>query len=232
MIYRRHILTVFLSILLWGLMGAGVLAGETFDDFFINFVYHPERQGSKVMSGYTIDNRKVAKRASYFDYANRQLIGVVCADSLSGATVGLQKVNVSLLGTANRQGFSYQFVKNGSSYRLLSAHLVNGVKAADADFLSFLTEYSTNRDFQMKRTIFPFPLRYFSGNKEVDSKLVMPREWSYLDFSTQLPQLCVLENSQDKTNRRIYVYSASKLSRIYNFIYINRKWFLIEVENY
>ncbi len=105
----------------------------------------------------------------------------------------------------------------------------------EAEFLNFLIQYSQNEDFQMKHTIFPFPYRIYNSttlDSEPENKLLMPREWDSLDFTAIFPSLCIFNSNNQAPNRQIHVFRNGKAAQLFNFIRINKKWYLIEIEEY
>ena len=222
-----------IMVLMMVLMTALPSYGESFAHFLVNFLYFPAKQSTMVRYPLRIDRNTIGSSRNYkpYFYAPHNQIALLCADSLSGASAGAGEKKISFVSLQQKSGISYSFGRTGRRWLLHAGQSVTAGKSADNEFLNFLTEYSRNRDFQMKHTIFPFPQRYIKGGRE-SSKLLMPREWPYLSFAGICPQLGVFENSGNATNRRLYIYHGTRLSQIYNFIRINRNWFLIEVENY
>lgn len=223
----RHILLAVLLASFWCVQGA---RAESFGNFLVSFLSQPDSQGSKAHSSLTINGKRANKKGNYINLANKSAISILCADSIDTPIPSKSDMHIFILNFPNKGADSYTFMQNGKGFLLKEGHMVKD--NVDYDFMSFLSEYSHNHDFQMKRTIFPLPQRYFKDGKEGDSKLQMPREWEYLDFQTISPQICVFKNIGEANNRRLYTYKDGKLSKIYNFISISRKWFLIEVENY
>lgn len=202
---------------------------ENFANYLLNFLSHPEKQDKSASPSLTIDGKKAAHGGNYLRLSNTSVIAVVCADSINTPNLSKGELKMSLADLSTKDTRTCNFAPNGKSFLL---NKITSNTNEDHEFLTFLSEYSRNHDLQIKRTIFPFPIRSFKNGKESNSKLLMPREWNYISFSSICPQICILKNVNDAKNRRIYVYNDRKLSQIYNFICINRKWYLIEVETY
>ena len=60
----------------------------------------------------------------------------------------------------------------------------------------------------------------------------MPREWNALDFTAVFPSLCIFNSDSQSPNRQINVFRNGKSAQLFNFIRINKKWYLIEIEEY
>lgn len=202
---------------------------EGFADFLLHFLAKPEAQGKFATPSLTIDGKKAGHKGNYIHMANTSTVAMLCADSINTPSLLKGEQKASMVDLVNKDCRTYNFSANGKSY-LLSKATSNTNE--DYEFIAFLSEYTRNHDLQMKRTIFPFPIRSFKNGKEGSSKLLMPREWNYLNFNTICPQIAVLKNVSEANNRRIYIYNENKIKQIYNFICINRKWYLIEVENH
>lgn len=202
---------------------------EDFANYLLRFLSTPEAQGKLASASLTIDGKKAGHKGNYIRLANTSTIAMLCADSINTPSLTKGEQKIAMLDLASKDCRTYNFSANGKSF-LLNKGTSNTNE--DHEFIAFLNEYTRNHDLQMKRTIFPFPIRSFKDGKEGSSKLLMPREWNYLNFNTICPQIAIMKNVDDATNRRIYIYNENKLKQIYNFICINRKWYLIEVENH
>lgn len=222
----RHIL---LLAFLAQLLGMAQAHAEPFADFLVRFLSAPGQQAAKTSPSFTLNGKKTPP-ANNLLKVNTNSMAILCADSVNTPVAPNASPTLFALSFPGRAGNSYTFAPSGRSYLLKEARTLK--ENVDYDFLTFLAEYSHNHDFQIKRTIFPIPLRHFKGGTEGDSKLLMPREWDYLDFGAIAPQIYLYNNLADANNRRLYIYNRGKLGKIYNFISINRKWFLIEVENH
>lgn len=219
---------IFLLALLLTTFSCLPASTANFASFLVNFISHSETQDKQTAPSLTIDGKKASRAGSYIRMSTTTL-ALVCADSLNAPSIskGEQKMTFSDLQT--KEALACHFNAHGSSFQL---NKITTNANYDHDFITFLSEYSRNHDLQIKRTIFPIPIRTFKGGKESNSKLLMPREWNFISFSQICPQVCTLNNVNNANNRRIYVYNKGRLSQIYNFICINRKWYLIEVENH
>lgn len=212
---------------LLGTLGCAQVEAESFARFLVRFLQNPTTQGKSAPSSLKIDGNKADRKGSYIVC---QPVAVLCADSIDAAPQKGDE-HIYAVTLANKECKQFTFGHSGKSYLLKEGHTAKAV--TDADFVNFLNEFSRNHDFQIKRTIFPIPIRQMRGYKEVGNKLLMPREWNYVNFQSICPKVCIMQNiSNSGNNRRLYIYRNNKLSQIFNFICINHKWFLIEVENY
>lgn len=209
---------------------------QNFSAFFLDFVRHPERQSSSVMFPLRTESGVVKSAKDYqpLRFITRTSIPIVCADSLD--LVSAQKeVNVSVIDMMNKKSVQYAFEKKAGRWKLASSRK-EADYGGDRDFVEFLFAYSQDIDFQKKRTIFPFPYRVYKDykNHELESKLMMPHEWETFDFVALFPSLCLFasENLSDKNNRRLFVMKNGSPYLFFNFISINKKWYLIEMEEY
>ena len=71
-------------------------------------------------------------------------------------------------------------------------------------------------------------------NDQTETKLLMPREWEPFDFIAMFPSVCLFasESIQSGNNRRLFVLKNGRVNLFFNFIKINKKWYLIEMEEY
>ncbi|MCQ2192233.1 MAG: hypothetical protein MJZ23_05145 [Paludibacteraceae bacterium] len=222
----KHIFIVSLLMSLW----CTSVQAEPFARFLVNFLRTPEKQAQSAHNALTVDGKKAKRNGNYMLYNDKASVAMLCADSISIAAPSKADVQVSLVNQSTKESGSFTFAHSGRSFVLKEVE--NGKPMVDNDFLSFLSEFSRNNDFQIKRTIFPLPIRQFRNGKEASNNLLMPRDWSYMNFTAKWPQICVFSNVENSNNRRLYIYKGEHVSQIYNFISINRKWYLIEVENY
>lgn len=225
----------------WGLFFIAIwlvsfpsLWGQEFSDFFIDFIRHPENQAKYVQFPLKTDNAAVKNSASYTPvvFSSRNNIPVLCSDSLN-AIMKLPSSVVSIVQFNKDAANNYVFEQRNKDWKLISSKSESVQNLQEAEFLNFLMQYSKDEAFQMKHTIFPFPYRIYKSSKRDDpeNKLLMPREWTAVDFVTLFPSLCIF-NSNNQPNRQLFVFKGAKAAQFFNFIRINKKWYLIEIEEY
>ena len=94
------------------------------------------------------------------------------------------------------------------------------------EFVDFLAQFSINKEFQINHTIFPLPVT--RPNPKEKKKLLLPRDWEHLSFAKIYPQIVFLHPDREANNRKIYIYQMGRLTQVFNFIRINKQWYLIE----
>lgn len=100
------------------------------------------------------------------------------------------------------------------------------------DFTDFLLQFSQNKEFQINHTIFPFPANTFVGKEQTNRKLTMPRDWNHLNFTANFPQMIHFKSTGEGNNRKICIYKMGRMTDMYNFIRINKQWYMIEKYEY
>jgi hypothetical protein len=226
----------------WGLFFAVIwlvsfpsLSGQEFSDFFIDFLRYPENQAKHVQFPLKADNATVKGSSSYNSivFPSRNNIPVLCSDSLN-AIMNLPSSVVSIVQFNKNAANNYVFEQRNKGWKLMSYKSETIQNLQEAEFLNFLMQYSKDEAFQMKHTAFPFPYRIYKSsnrNSDPENKLLMPREWATLDFVALFPSLCIF-NSNNQPNRQLFVFKGAKAAQFFNFIRINKKWYLIEIEEY
>ena len=232
----KRVCRIFLAFLFVVLCIPTSLSCQNFSSFFLDFVRHPEKQSKSVSFPLPTETGVVKSAKAYqpLRLATPVNIPILCTDSLD--KVSIQKVvNVSVVDMMKRKSVRYSFEKGKDRWQLSSSGK-DVDYGGERDFVEFLMSYSQDVDFQKKRTIFPFPNRTYKENRsvEVDSKLLMPREWETFDFVALFPSLCLFsaDNSSSVNNRRLFVMKNGTPYLYFNFICINKKWYLIEIEEY
>ncbi len=210
--------------------------GQDFSGFFIDFIRYTENQASDVQFPLKIDNLTIKNRTSYNPvmFLSRNNIPILCSDSLNAIEKSSSSV-VSIVQFNKEAAINYVFEERNKKWKLISGKNESLQNLQEADFLSFLMQYSKDESFQMKHTIFPFPYRIYKSSKkesEPENKLLMPREWESLDFIAMFPSLCIFNSNNTATNRQLFVFKNGKMAQFFNFIRINKKWYLIEIEEY
>ena len=222
-------------LLIFGLISFPSLFGQGFSDFFVDFLRYPENQVKHVQFPLKADNATI-RSSSYVPVVSlsRSNIPILCSDSL-GAIMKLPSSIVSIVQFNKETASNYLFEQRNKDWKLISYKSESIQNLQEAEFLNFLMQYSKDESFQMKHTIFPFPYRtYKSSNQtgEPENKLLMPREWVTLDFVAIFPSFCIFNSNNQAPNRQLYVFKGAKTVQFFNFIRINKKWYLIEIEEY
>ena len=226
---------LFLIAISW-LINFPSLLGQDFSDFFVDFIRQPETQARHVQFPLRADNTTIKSSASYNPVTSlsRNNIPILCADSLN-AIMKLPSAVVTIVQFNREAATNYLFEQRNRKWRLISYKSEDMQQLEDAEFLNFLMQYSKDESFQMKHTIFPFPYRTYKSSKrdsEPENKLLMPREWKALDFIAIFPSLSIFNSDNQAPNRQLFVFKNGRATQFFNFIRINRKWYLIEIEEY
>ena len=212
------------------------LLGQDFSDFFIDFIRYPENQVNHTQFPLKVDNMFVKDKTLYnpLMFLTRNNIPILCADSLNAAAIQQPALAVSIVQFNKEAVVDYLFEKKNKNWKLVSSKNENIQKMKETDFLNFLMQYSRDESFQMKHTIFPFPYRIYKSPKHDDpeNRLLMPRDWRTLDFTALFPAISIFNSKIQAPNRQLFVFRNGKMAQFFNFIQINKKWYLIEIEEY
>ena len=170
------------------------------------------------------------------DYAGKGRkanFAVVCIDSF---TISQTEKNCEIsICKVGQRGFEKRFfVQQNKQWKEIQ-HLSNAkLSASEQDFIVFVNLFSSDKDFQIKHTVFPLPILQKetpnSGNGK--KKLVMPRDWETKNITQHYPTLYSFQPHRTGNNRKIYLYQGGVCKEYYNFIFINQQWYLIEMETY
>jgi len=211
------------------------LWGQEFSDFFVDFLRYPENQTKYIQFPIKADNATIRNSASYnpITLSARNNIPVLCSDSLN-AIMNLPFSVVSIVNFNKETTNNCVFEQRDKGWRLMSYKHENIKDQPNVEFLNFLIQYSKDESFQMKHTIFPFFYRIYKtpARNNPETKLLMPREWIKLDFISTFPSLCIFNSNDQAPNRQLFVFKGAKMAQFFNFILINKKWYLIEIEEY
>ena len=209
------------------------LQAEDFSKFIVRFFCEQQSQTKHVSFPIKQDGRVVSKQGDYKNIRTEKngCIAFVCSDSLNGVALNGNSVVLNHYDLQKKKSEVCKFKKVNSGWKLFESS-ISSWNTENEDFLDFISVYSRNKEFQMKRTIFPVPQLTISRGKEKARNLVMPREWVYIDFANVCPDVAFIDNNPGARNRRLYVYRGCKLSQVFNFIQINKRWMLIEIENH
>ena len=126
----------------------------------------------------------------------------------------------SVVETTFKRGGGRWNYSNGKAYAI-------GKEAYD-EFPDFILQFSQNKDFQINHTIFPFPVNVFVGKEQAKRKLIMPRDWDPVELTNLYPQMIHFKSDEKGNNRKIYIYQKGRMASMYNFIRINKNWYMIE----
>lgn len=206
---------------------------QSFTTFFSDFVRYPDVQYQNVRFPLPTENGVLKSKNNYIPLrlTNKQIVPIVCVDSLNSVSIK-KEVQVSVVNILKNTSATYSFERSATGWRLMTQN--KGI-ACDDGFVDFLKAYSQDEAFQKKRTIFPFPYRKCKNRDcKGEAKLLMPREWEIFDFTTLYPTICLFCSSDNSSvsNRRLIVLKNNEPSILFNFIRINNKWYLIEIEEY
>lgn len=208
---------------------------QDFSDFFVDFLTVPGKQMTKIAVPLKTPEGVVQHASKYspITYNDKRNVAILCSDSLQKIS-GSSYPSVAIHNLKSRKSQVCLFERKGKEWKLAEVSNLSGAEVSDAEFVSFLCDYSKDADLQMKRTIFPFPIRNYSKkSKEMqETTLLMPREWNMLDFCNSYGEICLFDTKDLSVanNRRFAIYRDGSLAEIYNFIRINKKWYLIEKE--
>ena len=220
-----------------GLMRSFSLCGQEFSSFFVDFIRYPESQVNHIQFPLKADNALIKDKTLYnpLMFLTRNNLPILCVDSLNAAAQQ-SSISVSIVqfNKERETAVDYLFEQKNKSWKLVSLKTENFQRLKEADFLNFLIQYSRDESFQRKHTIFPFPYRTYKSSKqdEPENRLLMPRDWTALDFTAIFPALSVFNSNVQASNRQLFVFRNGKMTQFFNFIQINKKWYLIEIEEY
>lgn|GEM_PF-4664288 len=166
------------------------------------------------------------------DPKKKNTIGVVFTDSL-GLAVNERTVDVNTY-IPNKNILEknvYKMEYNGK-WNLRQRMLNTRMEPLEKDFFAFLKDFSFSREMQISRTIFPLPVTYKSKDGLKEKRLIMPRDWEELKIWQRSPSFRSILPLRHGNNRKVILYQQGKAKEYYNFIYINKVWYLIEMEVY
>lgn len=168
---------------------------------------------------------------NYVDNVKKTTVAVVCIDSIS---MDVKETNCEIAYYIPSQKSiekTLLFQKNGN-WKASKKELPRKMSEQDQDFVNFIYIFSTNKEYQINHIIFPLPVTMKEQSGGTKKKLVMPRDWENLQISQKCTTLCTIQSGRDGNNRKIYIYRQGELKEFYNFIYINKNWYMIEMEVY
>lgn len=186
-------------------------------------VLHIEAQE---LSAYIINNMVIAGKKSPYQISGKKNFAIITIDSLtfgnvtqaSTAALDFQKSNIT----------EVQFKQEKGKWSYESAKPLSLSKESLEEFPDFISQFSKNKDYQINHTVFPFPINTSAGKGPGKRKLIMPRDWNHINFTYDHPQMYVFKSKEKGNNRKIYLYKENRLAEMFNFIRINKQWYLIE----
>ncbi len=203
------------------------LWGQEFSSFYLDFLLHPAEQVDKVKFPLNISGTTIRNARSYkpFYLENQGDFIIVCSDSLNHKVSDSENWAASY-SFASKQMTKFQFLKLNNGWKLTQHKLESYSTLYQKEFIDFLAQFSINNNFQINHTIFPLPVT--RPNPKEKKKLLLPRDWEHLNFAKQYPQIIFLHPDREVNNRKIYIYQKGRLTQVFNFIRINKQWYLIE----
>lgn len=169
---------------------------------------------------------------NHVDKNRKQTVVVICSDSID-LNKSESYCEVSEMLFSHAEGTRQMFVNQKGRWQIGKKE--SGVKLGEQDqsFVSFILQFVQDREFQVNRTVFPLPISYplMTGSAS-KKKLVMPRDWENVKLSQRSSKFYLLQSGRHANNRKIYVLQGGIKKEYYNFIYINKNWYLIEMELY
>lgn len=218
----KRIVLIIMSVLL-----AQNILGQEFSSFYIDFMLRPEQQGSKVKFPLRVGESTIRNSRSYkpFLLTNPNDFMIVCSDSLN-YSVSTNESWTALYSYHTKQLIKQQFIKSGKQWKLSQYKTEPYSTMYQKEFVDFLAQFSINKEFQINHTIFPLPVT--RPNPKEKKKLLLPRDWEHLSFAKIYPQIVFLHPDREANNRKIYIYQMGRLTQVFNFIRINKQWYLIE----
>ncbi|MEE0911339.1 MAG: hypothetical protein U0L67_02700 [Paludibacteraceae bacterium] len=218
----KRIVLIIMSVLL-----AQNILGQEFSSFYIDFMLRPEQQESKVKFPLRVGESTIRNSRSYkpFLLTNPNDFMIVCSDSLSHS-VSTEESWAALYSYHTKQLIKQQFIKSGKQWKLSQYKTEPYSTMYQKEFIDFLAQFSINNNFQINHTIFPLPVT--RPNPKEKKKLLLPRDWVHLNFAKQYPQIIFLHPDREVNNRKIYIFQKGRLTQVFNFIRINKQWYLIE----
>ena len=176
--------------------------------------------GEEEFSSYFID---------YVDHGKKATVGVVCIDSFA-LNNKETSCEVTFYKTSQKSVERRMLFQNKGGWRTASKDLGPKMNEQDQVFIDFINQFSSSKEFQFNHIIFPLPVRVKEADGASKKKLVMPRDWEMLNYSQLCNMLYTIQSGREGNNRKIYIYHRGVLQAFYNFIYINKNWYLIEIE--
>lgn len=218
----KRIWVIIVSLLL-----AQNILGQVFSSFYLEFLLQPNQQTEKVKFPLDAGGTIIRNSRSYksFNLVNPDDFMIVCSDSLTHK-VSEEESWAAMYSYHTKQLIKQQFSKLGKQWKLLHYKTEPYATTSQKEFIDFLAQFSINREYQINHTIFPLPVT--RPNPKEKKKLLLPRDWEHLSFAKIYPQIVFLHPDREVNNRKIYIFQKGVLTQVFNFIRINKQWYLIE----
>ncbi len=155
---------------------------------------------------------------------------IVSIDSLQFGEVN--SGTTALINLKKKDVTKTNFTKKGSKWSYSSEATIPMQRFEQNEFFDFLQRFSSNKDFQINHTVFPFPINTLKGKEQTKRKLIMPRDWDHLSLSESYPQVLLFKATSNGNNRKMIIFRNKEIKEEYNFIRINKQWYLIEKYEY
>lgn len=223
-----------------------ILEDTSFTDFFDNFMWNWDEkfQVSRVVFPFKKDNKTIqtAKDWKYLPfYTNNDdgYIPILSSDTLV-EVVNTSKVELSILDFKRKITEKYYFEKINNKYFLVSSENTSINNAPDAEFIDFLTKFSTDSLFQINHILFPllFSTLDYAGEFDKVTKKILLEDWKHTNYWIKsiehLNKLMILSNiNSDSKYRTIFFRgSGNGIWVVHTFEKINESWKLIKFEDY
>lgn len=182
------------------------------------------------LSSHILYNLIATGKKNPYPEVNFKAFAVISIDSLAfgntphGSTAYIDFKKKSVMTTQFKRGGGKWIYSNSKSQVL--------AKDSYDEFPEFILQFTQNKEFQINHTIFPFPINTYEGKTQTNRKLIMPRDWNQLDLLSSYPQMIHYKSDQTGNNRKIYIIQKGRVTDMYNFIRINKQWYMIEKFEY
>jgi len=182
------------------------------------------------LSSHIINSLLSGSKKSPYPAEIHKNFAIVSVDSLqfgevnSGTTV--------LVNFKKKDVTKTYFTRKGNKWSYTSEATIPIQRFDQNEFVEFIQRFSSNKDFQINHTVFPFPINTMKGKEQTKRKLIMPRDWNHLSLSDLYPQILLFKATSDGNNRKIVVFRNKEVKEEFNFIRINKQWYLIEKYEY
>lgn len=167
------------------------------------------------------------------DPQRKNTIALVCTDSLGlSPKESMAEVNATFNISGERRIVEKSVFKRANGSWKLNQKLSNTrLEPLEVGFYDFLVKFCVSREMQIEHTIFPLPItNKYKKDGSSQKKLVMPRDWEDLKITQQCATFYSIQPQRQGNNRKVYIYHRGQPKESYNFIYINKLWYLIEME--
>lgn len=182
------------------------------------------------LSSHIINNLLTGGKKSPYPTSIHKNYAVVSIDSLSFGNTN--SGSTALVNFKKKDVSKTQFEKKGNKWIYTSEEPIPLQRFEQNEFIDFIQRFSSNKEFQINHTVFPFPINTMNGKEQTKRKLVMPRDWNHLPLSDTYPQLLLFKATTDGGNRKFIIIKDKEIKEEYNFIRINKQWYLIEKYEY